>query len=224
MVSYNNVNFDTLYHLFITFIFIIKHVIDNALKTEQLVYKSSTYITCLKIWVKRVGLTRINMGRVRVEIFDPNNNMGRVRVEHFNPPTRNPSTRQPINPTRLPPLDKMFNTQFGFGVCRETSDPKIVKIRYVNKFADMESVNDIPWQVEIFTLSTGVWRSPYGNLPRKSIVFDCRQNGVCVDGFCYWLATDRSTVDVVKAYNMIVSFDMTHEEFREVNLPPSGEV
>ncbi|KAJ0638214.1 putative F-box associated interaction domain-containing protein [Helianthus annuus] len=114
----------------------------------------------------------------------------------------------------------MFNTQFGFGVCRETtSDPKIVKIRYINKFAGMESVNDIPWQVEIFTLSTGVWRSPYGNLPCKSIVFDCRQNGVCVDGVCYWLATDRSTVDVVKAYNMIVLFDMTHEEFREVNLP-----
>ena len=106
MVSYNNVNFDTLYYLFITFIFIIKYVIDNPLKTEQLVYKSSTYITHLKIWVKRVGFgfTRINMGQVMVEIFDPNNNMGRVRVEHFNPPTRNPLTRQPINPTRLPPL------------------------------------------------------------------------------------------------------------------------
>ncbi|XP_022010361.1 F-box/kelch-repeat protein At3g23880 isoform X1 [Helianthus annuus] len=118
--------------------------------------------------------------------------------------------------------DKMFQTVLGFGVCRETSDPKIVKIRYIDKFADMESVSSIPWQVEIFMLSTGVWRSPNSsNLPRKSIIFGSG-DGVCVDGVYYWLATDRSTVDAqIRAYNMIISFDMTSEEFREVNLPDS---
>ncbi|KAJ0829591.1 putative F-box domain-containing protein [Helianthus annuus] len=118
--------------------------------------------------------------------------------------------------------DKMFQTVLGFGVCRETSDPKIVKIRSIDKFADMESVNSIPWQVEIFTLSTGVWRSPNSsNLPRKSIIFGSG-DGVCVDGVYYWLATDRSTVDAqIRAYNMIISFDMTSEEFGEVNLPDS---
>ncbi|KAJ0842860.1 putative F-box domain-containing protein [Helianthus annuus] len=118
--------------------------------------------------------------------------------------------------------DKMFQTVLGFGVCRETIDPKIVKIRYIDKFADMESVNSIPWQVKIFTLSTGVWRSPNSsNLPRKSIIFGSG-DGVCVDGVYYWLATDRSTVDAqIRAYNMIISFNMTSEEFREVNLPDS---
>ncbi|KAJ0449761.1 putative F-box domain-containing protein [Helianthus annuus] len=116
--------------------------------------------------------------------------------------------------------DKMFKSVLGFGVCRETSDPKIVKIRYINTFTNMESVNCIPWQVEILTLSTGVWRSPNSsNLPRKSIVFGSG-DGVCVDGVYYWLATDRSTVDAeIEAYNMIISFDMTSEEFGEANLP-----
>ncbi|KAJ0449762.1 putative F-box domain-containing protein [Helianthus annuus] len=119
---------------------------------------------------------------------------------------------------------KMFNIELGFGVCRETSDPKIVKITYftyIDRFRNMESVT-IPQQVEVFTLSTGAWRSPNsGNLPRKSIIFGS-EDGVCVDGVYYWLATDRSTVDAqIRAYNMIISFDMTSEEFGEVNLPDS---
>ncbi|MFS8014186.1 putative F-box domain-containing protein [Helianthus anomalus] len=123
--------------------------------------------------------------------------------------------------------DKMFKTEFGFGVCRETSDPKIVKIRYIHRFTDMESVTSIPWQVEVYTLSTGVWRSPNSNVPRKPIVFGVQKGGVCVDGVYYWLATDKCIVDdeivddEIEAYNMIISFDMTSEEFREVNLPDS---
>ncbi|KAJ0651029.1 putative F-box domain-containing protein [Helianthus annuus] len=117
---------------------------------------------------------------------------------------------------------KMFNTELGFGVCRETSDPKIVKITYIYRFRNMESVTSIPQQVEVFTLSTGAWRSlNSSNLPRKSIIFGS-EDGVCVDGVFYWLATDRSTVDdEIEAYNMIISFDMTSEEFGEVNLPDS---
>ncbi|KAJ0449807.1 putative F-box domain-containing protein [Helianthus annuus] len=115
--------------------------------------------------------------------------------------------------------DKMFKTVLGFGVCRETSDPKIVKIRYIDRFKDMDSVTSIPRQVEIFTLSTGVWRSMNNNLPRKSIILGSG-DGVCVVGVYYWLATDRSTVDAeIEAYNMIISFDMTSEEFGEANLP-----
>ncbi|MFS8014185.1 putative F-box associated interaction domain-containing protein [Helianthus anomalus] len=116
--------------------------------------------------------------------------------------------------------DKMFKTVLGFGVCRETIDPKIVKIRYIDRFKDMDNVtSSIPRQVEIFTLSTGVWRSLNSNLPRKSIVFGSG-DGVCVDGVYYWLATDRSTVDAeIEAYNMIISFDMTSEEFGEAKLP-----
>ncbi|MFS8012643.1 putative F-box domain-containing protein [Helianthus anomalus] len=79
---------------------------------------------------------------------------------------------------------------------------------------------EIPRQVEVFTLSTRSWRSSYStNLPRKSIEFGC--DGRCIDGFYYWVATDRCTIDDFWAYNLIISFDITSEEFREVNLPDS---
>ncbi|MFS8015807.1 putative F-box domain-containing protein [Helianthus anomalus] len=112
-----------------------------------------------------------------------------------------------------------YTTLLGFGVCPETIDPKIVKITHC---VDMESVTFIPWQVEVFTLNTRAWRSPYSsNLPRKSIYFDWDQ--VVVDGCLYWLATDRIALDdidgTVRSYNLIVSFDLITEEFREVNLP-----
>ncbi|KAI3776471.1 hypothetical protein L1987_46256 [Smallanthus sonchifolius] len=58
----------------------------------------------------------------------------------------------------------------------------------------MERVTGIPWQVE-----------------------------VVIDGFLYWLATDRiiTSDDGFMYYNLIISFDMISEEFREVNLPNS---
>ncbi|KAK9071246.1 hypothetical protein SSX86_009814 [Deinandra increscens subsp. villosa] len=121
--------------------------------------------------------------------------------------------------------NETYQTVIGFGVCGETMDPKILNITYIidNKDIDMESVSCIPSQVEIFTLSTGVWRSPYGNLPRKAIQFDLQPH-VAVDGFLYWLASEKITRDGgynSMTYSLIVSFDMTTEEFREVNLPDS---
>ncbi|KAJ0648911.1 putative F-box domain-containing protein [Helianthus annuus] len=101
-----------------------------------------------------------------------------------------------------------------FGVCRETLDPKIVKINYVlNPSSDIECVVCIP---EVFTLSTGAWRSPYGSfLPRKSIRFS--ESRVAVDGVLYWLADD-GTSEYNYSY-LIILFDITSEEFKEVNLP-----
>ncbi|KAJ0917064.1 putative F-box domain-containing protein [Helianthus annuus] len=113
-----------------------------------------------------------------------------------------------------------YKTILGFGVCDETCDPKIVKIICINSQRDIESTSDsIPWQVEVFTLSTGAWRSPYSsNLPRKSIEF--RSEQVFVDQFLYWCATDRVTIDGgIQSYNVIISFDVTSEKFREINLP-----
>ncbi|KAK1432417.1 hypothetical protein QVD17_09313 [Tagetes erecta] len=113
-----------------------------------------------------------------------------------------------------------YSTILGFGVCRETSDPKIVKIRQICRSSDIESITCIPWQVEVFTLSAGTWRSPYNNLPRKSIEFSYSHVGL--DGFIYWLAVDRIVMDYddeSMSYNLIISFDLTNEEFRDVNLP-----
>ncbi|KAI3776465.1 hypothetical protein L1987_46250 [Smallanthus sonchifolius] len=113
----------------------------------------------------------------------------------------------------------IYTTVLGFGVCRGTSDPKLVKITQINGRSDMESIDCIPWQVEVFTLSTRAWRNPYSNnLPRKSIEFVDSQ--VVVDGFHYWLAIDNRT-PMDGEYKLIISFDMTSEEFREINLPDS---
>lgn len=114
---------------------------------------------------------------------------------------------------------RIFRTFISFGVCHETNDPKIVKITHIKNQKDVESVTCIPYQVEVFTLSMGAWRSPCStsNLLRKSIELDGNQG---VEGFCYWLATDRSVVDgELRSYNLIVSFDLTSEEFTEISLP-----
>ncbi|KAM0054629.1 putative F-box domain-containing protein [Helianthus debilis subsp. tardiflorus] len=112
----------------------------------------------------------------------------------------------------------MFETTLGFGVCRKTRDPKIVKITYISWLSRVDiNATYIPSQVEVFTLSTGAWRSPFGsNLPRKSIWFHPSEE-VVIDGVFYWLATDRNTITV--GIKLIVSFDMTSEEFREITLP-----
>ncbi|KAI3725466.1 hypothetical protein L1987_65254 [Smallanthus sonchifolius] len=117
--------------------------------------------------------------------------------------------------------DEMCTTDLGFGVCRRTNDAKIVKIKYINKWSNVGNISCIPWQVEVFTLSTRAWRSPYTtNLPRKTIRFGWDRLGV--DGFFYWLAIDRIAVDGgFRSCNLIISFDITSEEFRQINLPDS---
>ncbi|XP_076940805.1 F-box protein At3g22700-like [Bidens hawaiensis] len=114
-----------------------------------------------------------------------------------------------------------YGTAIGFGVCRETNDPKIVKITYLDhhKTKDMKSVACNPPEVEVFTSTTRAWRRSYGNLPRKSIQFD-DYNKVNIDGVFYWLAKDVITMDGGFRH-MIISFDMTSEEFKEVTLPDS---
>ncbi|KAJ0693433.1 putative F-box domain-containing protein [Helianthus annuus] len=59
--------------------------------------------------------------------------------------------------------NEIHRTVLGFGVCRETLDPKIVKINYVfNPWSDIDSV--VVCVPKVFTLSTGAWRSPYGSI------------------------------------------------------------
>ncbi|KAI3776462.1 hypothetical protein L1987_46247 [Smallanthus sonchifolius] len=108
---------------------------------------------------------------------------------------------------------------YGFGVCPVTNDPKIVKITYIDNWVDIKSKACIPWRVEVFSLSTGAWRSAYTtNLPRKLIHFYLFS--VDIDGIIYWLTEDRISIDGgFKYYSMITSFDMTSEEFGEVYLP-----
>ncbi|KAJ0693577.1 putative F-box domain-containing protein [Helianthus annuus] len=112
--------------------------------------------------------------------------------------------------------EEQYRSALGFGVCRKTTDAKIVIItRPQSSIIDMKSVD--PWLVEVFTLSTRAWRSPYsGNFPSKSIKYI--EFPVVVDRLAH---RDSITVDDGKftTYRLIISFDMTSEEFGEVNLP-----
>ncbi|KAF5803845.1 putative F-box associated interaction domain-containing protein [Helianthus annuus] len=123
----------------------------------------------------------------------------------------NPSIRKAVTVV-VPAREGIYEIVLGYGICRETADPKIVKIRYITREENTESISCIPWQVEVFTLSTGAWRPPYTttNLPRILIHFEYYQ--VVTDVAFYLLATD-----MVAKRNLIISFDITGEEFREVN-------
>ncbi|MFS8028972.1 putative F-box domain-containing protein [Helianthus anomalus] len=130
----------------------------------------------------------------------------------------NPSIRKAVD-VALHLLDRdveeMSAIFLGFGVCVGTRDPKIVKIRIKRK----EGV--VLWQVEVFTLSTRVWRSAHSsNLPSKFVRFGGEQ--MVVDLVVYWHVNGdvRDRADGEGGYgNLIVSFDLTSEEFGEVKLP-----
>ncbi|MFS8015813.1 putative F-box associated interaction domain-containing protein [Helianthus anomalus] len=81
----------------------------------------------------------------------------------------------------------------------------------------MESKTFIPWQVEVFTLSTRVWRGlSSSNFPCNLV--RCYGSQVYVDGVLYWLASDKVN-GILRGFIMIVSFDLTSEEFRQVYFP-----
>ncbi|KAI3725464.1 hypothetical protein L1987_65252 [Smallanthus sonchifolius] len=114
--------------------------------------------------------------------------------------------------------DVRYRTTLGFGVCPGTIDPKIVKV--INRWNFKESTI-VPWQVEVFTLSTGAWRSSYStNIPSQTVDLSGLQ--VDLDGFLYGLAVNWIPRDGGFTFsNVVISFDMTSEEFREINVPDS---
>ncbi|GJV25953.1 reverse transcriptase domain-containing protein [Tanacetum coccineum] len=110
-------------------------------------------------------------------------------------------------------------TVFGFGVCPVTCDPTIVKISY----ADRNDMDSIPWQVEIFTLSSKRWEMiPSGNLPRQSIRLKSLTQ-VAIDRFIYWAAYDTIVGDdgVSHTKRMIMSFNLISKGFKVVDIPDS---
>lgn len=107
----------------------------------------------------------------------------------------------------------------GFAVCPRTSDPKLVRIEDLSMVAESDYIaSNNSTYVQVFTLSSGVWRSPYKNLPRRSISMS--GSNIALDGFIYWLACDRVNRNS-QGYNLIISFNLTSEVFEEVNLPDS---
>nr|GEU65775.1 probable LRR receptor-like serine/threonine-protein kinase At1g06840 isoform X2 [Tanacetum cinerariifolium] len=102
-------------------------------------------------------------------------------------------------------------TLYGFGVCPFTSDPTVVKFI---------CADNMPWHVEVFTLSSGVWNLiPSGNLPRQSIRLNWSTQ-VVKDRFIYWGAREETFIDNGESTtnHMLVSFDLITKEFKVVDL------
>ncbi|XP_076956477.1 F-box protein At5g62510-like [Bidens hawaiensis] len=111
----------------------------------------------------------------------------------------NPSIRKSV--AIAVPDGVIVSSTFGFGGCPATGDPKIVTI---SKF--------VTWQVEVFNLSSGVWRISPCNPPDKLVEFNPSTQSH-IDRFIYWLGvTGRDT-------GIIISFDLLSEEFGEIHLP-----
>lgn len=116
----------------------------------------------------------------------------------------NPSIRKSIVVT-------MPDTQFvGFGVCRVTTDPKIVAIKQLWDKSNTEA--NYRCEVMVYTLSSGRWRILSSNLPTKPFI-DLR-SVVSADGFIYWRGESSS-------HNILMSFDVTNESFEMIDLPTS---
>nr|GFC32101.1 hypothetical protein [Tanacetum cinerariifolium] len=64
------------------------------------------------------------------------------------------------------PIPKVGYTVVGFGVCPDTCDPKLVKIT-VDKISSI-------WEVEVYMLSTRVWKTVYMDAPFDSYLRWCQ--------------------------------------------------
>ncbi|XP_071735651.1 F-box only protein 8-like [Rutidosis leptorrhynchoides] len=170
--------------------------------------------------VKQLGRLPLLLGTSQGLFSFYNNPVGSNRYKEMTVVIWNPTIDKSVSvvvPNVL--RNHPFQTVVGFGVCPRTMDPMLVKITYIYSLAYDMSIC-IPSQVEIFTLSSGAWRSSYNNMPRKSLTLT--RNQVNIDGFIYWLATDRiPRGDGYYLNNSILSFDMISEEFADIHLPDS---
>ncbi|XP_071734199.1 putative F-box protein At3g49520 [Rutidosis leptorrhynchoides] len=112
------------------------------------------------------------------------------------------------------PIHNAKHCVVGFGVCPDSCDIKLVKIR------DHASSNSVNWDVEVYTVSLGVWRTIPIDEPRRSISLTSDQ--VVMNGIIYFQASDKSR-RIRNGYyrNMIITFDLTSEKIGEVYLPDS---
>ncbi|GKA74542.1 F-box domain containing protein [Tanacetum coccineum] len=87
-----------------------------------------------------------------------------------------------------------------FGLCPHTTDPKLVKVNVVK-------TTPICWEVQVFTLSSRIWKTVYTGAPITSCHLS--QDHVYIDGIIYWRSRD----------SFIISFDLKSEKFGKVCLP-----
>ncbi|GKD63262.1 putative pentatricopeptide repeat-containing protein [Tanacetum coccineum] len=100
-----------------------------------------------------------------------------------------------------------YRTIVNFGVFCDTSDPKLVKINTINRRPSY-------WVVDVFSLSTRVWKTAYRGAPFKSCHLAWLY--VFVDGVIYFRAYEDVYLDRGSRFNFVISFDLKSEKFSEV--------
>ncbi|XP_071705073.1 F-box/kelch-repeat protein At3g23880-like [Rutidosis leptorrhynchoides] len=129
----------------------------------------------------------------------------------------NPWIRKSVTVT-FPNFDyRNYGDVVGFGVCPKTNDPKLVHVKFPRKSLENET-----WKVEVFSLSSGIWKSH--SFTKISDLLLCEsirpsRPSECVDGFIYWCASNKD--DNHNRSWVIISFDLTNEEFGVIYLPDS---
>ncbi|GKB15481.1 ribonuclease H-like domain-containing protein, partial [Tanacetum coccineum] len=161
----------------------------DAIKVEGLYFDPSGYAWCYTYTYIQDGVTFIAKRDV-----DSKTHMAVIW---------NPTIRKSVS--IVIPIPKARHI-VGFGVCPDTSDPKLVKI----------TDDKISWVVEVFTLSTRVWKTVYTGAPFKLCALTWMQ--AFVNGVIYFHAIDFDFVNQVMS-SFIISYDLKSEKFGEVCLP-----
>jgi F-box interacting protein len=116
-----------------------------------------------------------------------------------------------------------FNASIGFGFDAKANDYKVVRMVYLEIYADDRK--DRP-EVEVYSLSTGEWRVISPLLP-PICVLNSDDTPAFVNGAMHWIAFRRN--DDFELHHFVLVFDLGDEVFREILLPefpdynPEGE-
>ncbi|XP_043698614.1 F-box/kelch-repeat protein At3g06240-like [Telopea speciosissima] len=128
----------------------------------------------------------------------------------------NPAIREykrlPDAPVGAPRMIGVTNTVLGFGYDHINNEYKVVRIVYFSE-SGMDNLI-FKSDVTVYSLGTGKWKK-LGNVPFDIRNTDTSSRAV-VNGSIHWMATREINSEMS---NLIVSFDVRNEVFREIQLP-----
>ncbi|XP_042477844.1 F-box protein At3g07870-like [Macadamia integrifolia] len=131
----------------------------------------------------------------------------------------NPSTREykrvPDAPVGSPRICEIGNTVLGFGYDPIKNEYKVVRIIYICE----RTLDSLIWKsdVRVYSLGTGKWKK-LGNAPFN--IRNSSSSKAIVNGSIHWLATQEINSEMSE---LIISFDVRNEVFREIPLPSCVE-
>lgn len=176
-------------------------------------FPKQRFVPTLPVYVKLPRIVGTSHGLLCLEGFHWNPETSQINFKKRLAVLCNPSIRKSIAFVVPDMLDTRHEIILGFGVCPVTIDPKIVQITQLPAWIDKKIEISNFWKVKVYSLSSRKWRSLSSNLPSNSIRI--RQPQVVIDNFIYWCGIDTA----FQNRNLIMSFDITNETFKVVDLP-----